>query len=154
MKPGAMKPGAMKIEPAARAYCTFIETLRRETLDELAPLCHPEVRFRDPFNDFTGVSAFRAVLEQMFDDLAEPRFEVTDLAISGPVAYIRWDFTFRMRAGGKPWLIEGMSEVHFDRTGLVTAHLDHWDSGAQFYGKLPVVGWLIALIRRRLALRL
>lgn len=143
----------MTTESAAQAYCAFIEDLSRESLDDLAPLCDPEVRFRDPFNDVTGVTAFRAILEQMFDDVVDPRFTVTDLAISGSVAYLRWDFTFRPRAGGAPWHIDGVSEVHFDEAGRVTAHLDHWDSGAQLYAKLPVVGWLIALIRRRLALR-
>ena len=77
----------------------------------------------------------------------------SNLAISGPVAYLRWDFTFRPRPGAAPWHIDGVSEVHFDDSGRITAHLDHWDSGAQLYGKLPVVGWLIAQIRRRLALR-
>ncbi len=74
-----------------------------------------------------------------------------DRAVSGRVAYLRWDFSFVPRRGGAPWRIEGMSEVHFDAEGRVTAHLDHWDSGSQFYGRLPVLRHVIALIRRRLS---
>jgi hypothetical protein len=34
----------------------------------------------------------------------------------------------------------------------VAEHIDHWDSGEQFYRRLPVLGWLIGLVRKRLSL--
>lgn len=143
----------MTPQQAAAAYIAFYETLTPRSLDRLTQLCTAEVRFRDPFNEVTGVAAYRAVLEKMFEDLVEPRFIVQDQACSGQVCYLRWTFTFRMSPKGAPWVIEGMSEVHFDAEGRVTDHLDHWDSGAQFYARLPVVGWLIRWVRRRIALR-
>ena len=42
-----------------------------------------------------------------------------------------------------------LSELRFADDGRVVAHIDHWDSGAQFYGKLPGLGWLIERVRRR-----
>lgn len=145
---------APDLEAAVEAYVAFYESLTPKSLERLAGLCAPDVRFRDPFNDVTGLPAYRAILERMFVDLREPRFLVRDRALSGRVAYLRWDFTFSSRKGGAPWSIEGMTEVHFDETGRVAAHLDHWDSGAQFYARLPVLGSLIGLVRKRLAVRL
>ena len=139
------------LEAAVAAYIAFYEELTPDSLEKLERLCAPTVRFRDPFNDVTGVAGYRAILAQMFEDVAEPRFKVIDWALSGRVAYLRWDFSFRRRHGGAPWHIEGMSEVHFDQQGLIAAHLDHWDSGTQFYGRLPVLRHVIAKIRKRLA---
>lgn len=139
------------LEAAVAAYIDFYESLTADRLGQLNKLCAPDVRFRDPFNDVTGVAAYRAVLARMFEELSAPRFEVADWALSGRVAYLRWDFTFKTRKASQTWHIEGMSEVHFDRRGRVTAHLDHWDSGGQFYARLPVLRHAINLVRKRLA---
>ena len=140
------------LETAVAAYVAFYEALSPGSLAQLDKLCAPDVRFRDPFNDVTGIAAYRAILTRMFDDVTAPRFAVKDWALSGRVAYLRWDFTFTSRKG-TPWHIEGMSEVHFDHAGRVAAHLDHWDSGSQFYARLPLFGGLIRLIRRQLSIR-
>ena len=139
------------LAPAVEAYVAFYESLTPSSVEQLARYCAPEVRFRDPFNDVTGVAAYRAILARMFVDVREPRFIVRDHALSGQIAYLRWDFSFATRKHGTPWQIEGMTEVHFNTEGRVTAHLDHWDSGSQFYGRLPVLRTLIGLVRRRLA---
>ena len=143
--------GESGLEAAVAAYVAFYEGLTPDSLGRLDELCAPAVRFRDPFNDVTGVAAYRAILARMFEDVAEPRFVVIDRALSGRVAYLRWDFSFTPRKGGAPWHIEGMTEVHFDDKDRVAAHLDHWDSGSQFYGRLPLLRHLIGLIRKRLS---
>ena len=141
------------MEAAVAAYAAFYESLSPEGLDRLERLCAADVRFRDPFNDVVGVEAYRAVLADMFERATDPRFEVSDWACSGRVAYMRWIFTFQPSGGRSPWRIEGMSEVHFDERMRVTAHLDHWDSGAQFYARLPLLRQLIGFVRQRLALK-
>ncbi len=140
------------LDTAVAAYVAFYEALSPESLDRLDTLCTTDVRFRDPFNDVRGVASYRAILARMFEDVSAPRFQVRDWARTNQIAYLRWDFTFRSR-NGTSWHIEGVSEVHFDEEGLVAAHLDHWDSGVQFFGRLPLLGSLIRLVRKRLALR-
>ena len=142
---------APDLESAVTAYVSFYESLTPESVGQLDELCAPDVRFRDPFNDVTGIAAYRAILAGMFEHLSAPNFEVGDRALSGRVAYLRWTFTFTPKKGGMPWRIEGMSEVHFDQRGCVAVHLDHWDSGSQFYGRLPLLRSLIGFVRRRLA---
>jgi hypothetical protein len=144
---------APDLETAVAAYVDFYESLTPESLGRLDALCAPEVRFQDPFNDVTGIAAYRAVLAGMFEHLSAPRFEVDDWALSGRVAYLRWSFTFTPKTGRGPWRIEGMSEVQFDQQGRVALHLDHWDSGSQFYGRLPLLRSLIGYLRKRLAVK-
>ena len=141
------------LEAALAAYVDFYEDMTPDCLGRLEQLCAPDVRFRDPFNDVTGVAAYRAILTRMFEDVAVPQFNVLDRAMSGRIAYLRWDFSFEPLKGGAPWHIEGMTELHFDDHDRVRAHLDHWDSGTQFYGRLPLLRQLIGFVRRRLAVK-
>ncbi len=136
--------------PDPEPYVRYWETLTRDGVGALRALAAPGMRFADPFNDIVGLERVVAMLERMFDSLDAPRFVVVDRAASGRVWYLRWRFTARLKGRRAEWTVEGMSEVHFDAAGRVTAHLDHWDSGAQFYARLPVLGWLIRLVRRRL----
>ncbi len=136
------------ITQAAEAYARFFEELSPDTIDRLDSLVSETVRFRDPFNAIEGRTNFKQLFRDMFDDVDEPRFEITDGAMSTRTAYLRWTFTFRMRGKKRSWHIDGMSEIHFDDNGLVEAHLDHWDAASQFYEKLPVIGFLYRTIRR------
>ncbi len=142
----------MKAHDPLDAYVAFFENLNPESLHLLDELCTPDVRFRDPFNDVSGVAEFRAILAKMFHDISEPRFKVTDRALSNQACYLRWTFTFRS-AGARKHLqrIDGISEVHLNAAGRVIAHIDHWDAGSQVYEKVPLLGLMIRLIKRRLS---
>jgi len=140
------------IEQAVKAYIDFFATLAPDTVGRIDRLCVPDVHFKDPFNDFRDRTRLRHLFEAMFRKLDQPRFIVRDHAISGQTAYLRWTFVFRTRRGGpKPWVIEGMSEVRFDHAGHAVSHIDHWDAAEQFYQRLPILGWLLHQIRRRMA---
>lgn len=93
-----------------------------------------------------------AVFQSGFEDTRSMRFEVLDLARHGPRGFILWRMHFRPKrfGGSEDWRVEGVSEVHLDADGKVTVHIDHWDSGAQFYARLPLIGWLVRRVRRRL----
>jgi hypothetical protein len=141
------------IATKAAAYAAYFERVSPDNLDELRTLCAPNVRFRDPFNDVRGDDQIVRIFAQMFDDVAEPAFEVVDTATSGLKSYLRWIFRFKNKKSGKAFSIDGMTEVHFDSDGRVVAHLDHWDAASQLYEHAPVLGRVLRMIRRRLALK-
>ena len=132
-------------------YREFLETLRPETIDRLPDFVAADVRFADPFNDVRGVDAMAAVFRHMFGSLGAVTFEVARLSFDGEVCLMVWRFSSTLR--GKPWSFDGTSVVRFDAEGKVVEHVDHWDAAANFYERLPVIGWLLARIRTRLAIR-
>jgi hypothetical protein len=134
---------------AAEAYIRFWETLSPDSLERLSEIAAPNIRFADPFNDVQGLDRFRAVFDDMFRRVGTPRFRVTDHATSGDLSFLKWVFTFR--GGGRDWRIEGVSEIRFDEAGLVIEHIDHWDAAGQLYERLPVLGAILRMIRRRSA---
>lgn len=136
---------------ALETYARFFEELTKANAGGLARLAIPDVRFKDPFNDFRDRHRLIRLFTHMFDKLDDPRFVVRDQAMGSSAAYLRWTFTFRVKGRPQVWSIDGMSEVMFDEAGLVTSHVDHWDAGEQFYEKLPVLGALMRVVKRRMA---
>jgi len=134
---------------AAEAYIRFWESLSPDSLGRLAEIAAPEIHFSDPFNDVRGLDAFRTVFDDMFRRVSEPRFQVTGHAIDGNLCFLRWVLTFR--TGRRERRIDGVSEIRFDGSGLAIEHVDHWDAAGQLYERIPVLGAILRMIRRRLA---
>lgn len=135
-------------------YVDFLASMTPDTVENLDDHVTPDVHFRDPFNDLHGVAAMKAVFHHMYRDCTDVRFVIGNTVQQGPRAFVTWTFYFRPRRlrGTAPWQADGVTELHFDAGGRVAAHLDHWDAGAQFYARLPVLGALIRLVRNRLRL--
>ncbi len=136
---------------ALRAWGEAWQGLTPETVPTLVGLAAADIRFRDPFQEVRGRDAFERMLRHMFATVAEPRFLVTDHALGIAAGYLRWSFT--CRRGADTQTIDGVSEIGFAPDGLVSAHVDHWDSGMQVYARLPVLGMAIRAIARRIAAR-
>ena len=129
-------------------YADAFAALTPETMDDLIATLSPEVRFKDPFNNVVGHDAFRAIFTHMFETCEAPRFHITDIAQSssteGPRAYLRWRMSGRIRGWPRTSLdLEGISEIHIGDDGLVTAHIDHWDSASQLLVRLPLIGLML-----------
>jgi len=133
------------------AYARLYETLSPRTVPSLGDHLSEYVRFKDPFNDVTGVAAVAAIFKDMFTRVHEPRFKVHHWALDGAIAYLRWSFSFRRKPSARAWTIDGVSEIAFDEAGLIAYHIDHWDAASQLYGRLPLIGIAIRALARRLA---
>jgi hypothetical protein len=138
-------------QDALERYARVLESLNADSVGSLRDCMTEDVRFRDPFNDVTGLDRTIRIFEHMFEALTDVRFVVMNMAVDqnepecGMILW-RLDAMFR----GNPYRVDGMSEVRLSSDGRVIQHIDHWDSGRQFYERLPIVGWLIRGIRRRL----
>ncbi|WP_178862164.1 nuclear transport factor 2 family protein [Thiomicrorhabdus cannonii] len=139
--------------PALQTYVEAFETLNPQTLHtRLAPMLHEQIHFKDPFNDVFGKTASLQIFEHMFATLDQPRFKVRQAAMSDThTALLRWQFHFNRRNQLTSHCIEGMSCVRFNAQGQVIEHIDHWDAAEQVYAKVPLLGWGIKWIRRRLS---
>jgi predicted ester cyclase len=132
------------------AYVRFYETLTPETTGALSSLVTPDVLFRDPFNDVQGVEAYERVLTKMFQDLDAPKFEVRHAVLDGEVGFLKWQLVYRGKRSRERRIV-GMSELRFNEDGRVARHVDYWDAASQLYESVPLLGFILRLIRRRLA---
>ena len=123
--------------------------MRPETLPELLKYVSADVHFQDPFNDVHGIDAMAKIFRHMFELVGPVRFTVYQAQAAGRVGLFSWRFEGQLF--GKPWVFNGTSVITFDEDGMVIVHIDHWDAAQNFYERLPLIGWLFAWLRRRLA---
>lgn len=140
----------MTPQAAAERYIAFCEKMTPADLERLGDFCAPDIRFRDPFNEVTGLENYRRVLAKMFDDVGQPGFAVDGHALEGDICYLRWRFSFS-RSAGRKVVIPGMSEIRFGPDGRATRHFDYWDAG-RVYELVPLLRGFIRLVKRRLSI--
>ena len=134
---------------ALNSYIIFFEQMKREDLVRLPEFFADQARFKDPFNDVTGIEQINKVFHHMFEVLDTPKFIIDEAVLESDVAYIKWNFTGASNA--KQLKLVGLSRVVFNDRGLVSEHVDYWDASEQFYMKLPVIGSILRFIRNKAA---
>ncbi|KDE39141.1 MAG: nuclear transport factor 2 family protein [Nitrincola lacisaponensis] len=131
-------------------YCDVFSTLRPDTIGDFSALVTEQIHFRDPFNDVRGFDKMRRILEEMFHHTQKPSFNVLEQSVFQDHAWLRWQFTAQVPVIGL-LSVEGATRLAFDHySGLVTEHIDYWDS-APVYLRLPLLGALLRRIRRRMS---
>jgi hypothetical protein len=139
----------MNTETATRSYAEFFASLTPESLAELDRFFDPNVRFRDPFNDVTGLTAVHRIFDDMFERTLDPCFEIAEILPGSSFSYIRWHFHFAAPMLGRR-TIEGVSRIAFNDAFKVTEHVDFWDAASGVYEALPLAGPVIRVLRRKL----
>ena len=129
-------------------YVEYLENLSPSTIDALNKYVSNNVRFKDPFNDVTGIEKMKVVFRHMFENIQNIKFEVHKVYFNGEGGCLEWTFCGILM--NKQWSFDGVSTVIFDSNGLIVEHLDYWDAASSFYEKIPVLGWLFKCIGNRL----
>lgn len=128
----------------------MFESLTPADVAHLSDFYTADARFKDPFNDVTGVPAIQRIFAHMFTALEDPRFVVLDVVGEGDQCFLTWDMHFRMkRFSREPQVIHGGSHLRFAADGRVALHRDYWDAAEELYEKLPAVGALMRWLKRR-----
>lgn len=137
--------------PAVAPLVAFFEALSPQSVKDIALFYAPDARFKDPFNDVTGLAPITKIFEHMFVVLEQPRFVVTNQVVQGAQCFLTWEFRFAFKrfSPGTPQVIRGASHLVFSPQGQVTLHRDYWDAAEELYEKLPLVGGLMRWLKRR-----
>ncbi len=137
-------------DPVANLVAYF-EGLSPDSMARLGQHYATQARFKDPFNDVSGLPEIARIFEHMFVALIGPRFVVTQQISQGEQCFLTWEFRFQFRGYhvGQEQVILGASHLVFDAQGLVTLHRDYWDAAEELYEKLPLVGSLMRWLKRR-----
>ncbi|MBE7636613.1 hypothetical protein GUA87_07125 [Sneathiella sp. P13V-1] len=140
-----------KVMMGCRKYATFFEKLNRNNIYQLEELVTEDFYFEDPFNKLSGARPTMIMFDRMFLQVGNPKFDILSISWSEKPesAILKWRFT---GDGGRIGKIDfvGLSELCFDDEGFIKSHVDYWDSGAHFYGKLPLVKHVINYIKKKL----
>ena len=147
----ATLPASPSDDSALTPLVAYFETLSPASVADLGNFYDCQARFKDPFNDVTGLSAVQHIFEHMFVALESPRFVVTQQIAQGQQAFLTWEFRFRFRnfKRAEEQVILGATHLVFSDAALVILHRDYWDAAEELYEKLPLVGGLMRWLKKR-----
>jgi len=140
--------------PAVRALVAFFEGLRPEALARFPEYYASDAYFKDPFNEVRGLEPIQRIFAHMFRQVAEPRFVVIESVVAENGALLVWELHYRRKsssARGSTRVIRGASHLRFDAHGKVVWHRDYWDAAEELYAGFPGIGWLLRVLKRKLA---
>jgi ketosteroid isomerase-like protein len=129
----------------------YFETLTPEGVSALNSFYSASARFKDPFNDVTGVPAIEKIFAHMYVSLAQPRFVITGQVVDGDQAFLTWEFRFRFKRFDTQTeqVVLGTSHLVLDAQQRISLHRDYWDAAEELYEKLPGVGALMRWLKKR-----
>jgi steroid delta-isomerase len=140
----------MSHRPNLDCFIISFETLSQEYVGALVDLYSTDAFFKDPFNEVRGQAAIIAIFKHMYQQVDGPRFQIKQSILDGDDAFIVWNFHFRMKnKAGLQQCIHGSSHLRFSPSHKVIYHRDYWDAAEELYEKIPWLGWLMRLLRRR-----
>ena len=133
----------------------YFESMGPANLDQLGTIYTDDAMFKDPFQQVRGVAAIRAIYAHMYESLETPRFVILGRWESAGSAVARWQLAAAGLRGRQPSAIsiEGMTHFELAADGRINLHRDYWDAAEEVYEKVPMLGGLLRLLKRRLRAR-
>ncbi len=129
------------------ALLDWYSQLSPTSLLQIGQFYTPDARFKDPFNDVTGIAAIQQIFEHMFSHTDGPRFVIIDQLANTEQAFVTWDFHCGVR--GRQLCLRGASQLRFAADGRIVLHRDYWDPTEELWQQLPLLGGPVRWLRRR-----
>ncbi|RUO36596.1 nuclear transport factor 2 family protein [Aliidiomarina sanyensis] len=134
-------------------FKTFYGDLTAQDLKSLSSIYHEEVTFIDPVMQVNGRESLQAYLEHGLSNAQSCQFVIHEEMIDAKQGFLVWQMRLQHEklAGGIEIVVPGTTHVVFDEeTNSIRHHIDYYDLGAMIYEHIPVLGWVINKVRRRL----
>lgn len=151
----APPPAGSAAEAHALArFAQFFSSFAPDRIDRLVPETYADdVYFNDTLKAVEGRAALAHYLRDSAEAVEACRVEILETTRSANDEHlVRWSMMIRFkkfRRGVDTWTV-GMSHLRFDAEGRVVYHQDYWNAADGLFQHIPVIGTLIAAVKRRL----
>lgn len=150
---GAPAPGSAAQREAVARFAAFFGDLNAERVKSgIRSVYAPDVWFNDTLKSLRGVDAVEAYLVDTSRNVESCKVDIDEVVPSPSGVYVRWRMHIRFKKfrRGETQSSIGVTLLRFDKEGRVAYHQDYWDSGANLFEKVPVLGAGIRAVKRRL----
>lgn len=136
----------------ARIEAAFND-LNKETVDELDTFYADSVLFEDPLGRIQGLDALKQYYAKLYESVTEIAFEFETHIAEGNTHVAVWIMRLKAKGlnRGEEITVHGNSVLRFDANDKVVYHRDYFDMGEMVYQHVPLVGFVINRINKRLA---
>lgn len=152
--PATPSPGSELEARALARFAAFFSSFAPDRVQSLLAQTYAEdVYFNDTLKAVRGIDALGHYLGESAEAVQDCRVQIHETTRTGEGEYlVRWSMMIRFKRfkrGQDTWTV-GMSHLRFDADGLVVYHQDYWNAADGLFQHIPVLGWAIDAIKRRL----
>lgn len=142
-----------KMTNAEKVKWSF-NTLNKDNLSQVVDeFYHEDMVFADPVGTIKGRAQMKAYYANMYQNVKEIKFEFSEMITQGDTVVGIWVMTLKTDKlnDGEAFSVEGNSHIRF-KDGKAIYHRDYFDMGAFIYERIPVVGWMVRQVKKKLKL--
>lgn len=150
---GAAAAGSPAQKAAIERFRAFFGDLNEARVKaDIRSVYAPEVWFNDTLKSLRGVDTLEHYLVETARNVESCKVDIDEIIPSPSGVYVRWRMHIRFKKfhRGETQSSIGVTLLRFDKEGRVAYHQDYWDSGANLFEKVPVLGAGIRAVKRRL----
>lgn len=149
----AGKPDSSEENVNLAAFLDLYRDITRADVAERVRAVYAEsLYFSDTLKTLHDHHALAAYLAETAERVDFNRVSFQRIVRDGGDYYVRWSMETGFRLFGRRIRTNsiGMSHIRLDGQGKVTLHQDFWDNTEGFFRHLPVIGFLVGMVKRRL----
>lgn len=128
-------------------FIEYFENLNRSDVS-LTQMYDEGVEFQDPIHKLSSRLELETYFEKLNANVSSGGFEFHTVTVSGTRCVLEWTMRAQLRKPRKSVASHGVSVLIFD--DKITHQRDYFDVGELVYEQIPIVGWLIKMIKRAL----
>ena len=130
----------------------FFQDLDKHKLQLVDDFYAQEASFMDPLGKIQGRKSLKAYYEMMYEHVTEIQFNFTNTNSWEEHVYLHWTMIFKSKKlkKGKTIELDGLSYIKFNQDGKAIHHQDSFDIGSMLYEHIPVLGYFVKKIKKRL----
>lgn len=126
--------------------------VNKESMNLLPEFYAADVTFEDPLGTIQGLDALTRYYTEMYKNVQEIRFDISDEVAQGDQHVIMWTLHMKVKGlnKGEEVTCKGNSFLRFNQEGLVVYHRDYFDMGEFIYQHVPVLRFFVRQVNKRL----
>ncbi|MGJ5634229.1 DUF2358 domain-containing protein [Nostoc sp. CALU 1950] len=104
------------------------EDYQRFPVNQTYSIYAPDVYFKDPLNQFTGVKRYKEMINFIQTWFLNPKMDLQNIQRLGDTIKTEWTLSWNTPLPWKPRIsIPGWSELGLNSDGLIVSHIDYWN---------------------------
>lgn len=138
------------LPPVVSRFVDYYATLDAQPPSALVGLYHPDATLVDPFGEHNGLFALQRYFTHLLANVENCRFTIDAPLLNERRFVVTWTmhWSHPRIAVGEPLDLPGCSVVDTEND-LITRQRDYYDAGEMIYEHLPLLGWAVRGVKRR-----
>ena len=130
----------------------IFNNLRADKMQILDEFYAKDVVFVDPLGEHAGLDSVKGYYKNLYQNVTSIRFDFTDSITQGNQHTVIWKMILKAEGlnGGDEVTMEGNSVIKYNSENKVIYHRDYFDMGEFVYENVPVLKWVINVIKNKL----